>query len=69
MAANTARPVVRPFLSDKYDLTQHPNYKLTGDYNKQNMFDIEKYLDRHLKLKPSDTYDVMDADTLSPMNP
>ncbi len=60
---------VRPFLSDKYDLTQHPNYKLTGDYNKQNMFDIEKYLDRHLKLKPSDTYDVMDADTLSPMNP
>ena len=60
---------VRPFLSDKYDLTQHPNYKLTGDYDKKNMFDIEKYLDRHLKLKPSDTYDVMDADTLSPMNP
>ena len=60
---------VRPFLSDKYDLTQHPNYKLTGDYNKQNMFDIEKYLDRHLELKPSDTYDVMDADALSPMNP
>ena len=59
----------RPFLSDKYDLTQHPNYKLTGDYDKKNMFDIEKYLDRHLKLKPSDTYDVMDADTLSPMNP
>ena len=53
----------------KYDLTQHPNYKLTGDYDKKNMFDIEKYLDRHLKLKPSDTYDVMDADTLSPMNP
>ena len=60
---------VRPFLSDKYDLTQHPNYKLTGDYDKKNIFDIEKYLDRHLKLKPSDTYDVMDADTLSPMNP
>ena len=60
---------VRPFLSDKYDLTQHPNYKLTGDYDKKNMFDIEKYLDRHLKLKPSDIYDVMDADTLSPMNP
>ena len=34
---------VRPFLSDKYDLTQHPNYKLTGDYDKKNMFDIEKY--------------------------
>ena len=53
---------VRPFLSDKYDLTQHPNYKLTGDYDKKNMFDIEKYLDRHLKLKPSDTYDVVEAD-------
>ena len=60
---------VRPFLSDKYDLTQHPNYKLTGDYDKKNMFDIEKYIDRHLKLKQSDIYDVMDADTLSPMNP
>ena len=53
---------VRPFLSDKFDLTQHPNYKLTGDYDKKNMFDIEKYLDRHLKLKPSDTYDVVEAD-------
>ncbi len=53
---------VRPFLSDKYDLTQHPNYKLTGDYDKKNMFDIEKYLDRRLKLKPSDTYDVVEAD-------
>ena len=60
---------VRPFLSDKYDLTQHPNYKLTGDYDQKNMFDIEKYLDRHLTLKPSDPYDVMDADSLSPMHP
>ncbi|OUN71594.1 conjugal transfer protein TraG [Faecalibacterium sp. An58] len=53
---------VRPFLSDKYDLTQHPNYKLTGDYDKKNMFDIEKFLNRRLKLKPSDVYDVVDAD-------
>ena len=53
---------VRPFLSDKYDLTQHPNYKLTGDYDKKNMFDIEKYLDHRLKLRPSDTYDVVEAD-------
>ena len=53
---------VRPFLSDKYDLTQHPNYKLTGDYDKKNLFDIEKFLDRRLKLKPSDVYDVVDAD-------
>ena len=55
---------VRPFLSDKYDLTQHPNYKLTGDYDKKNMFDIEKFLDHRLKLKPSDTYDVVEADEL-----
>ena len=55
---------VRPFLSDKYDLTQHPNYKLTGDYDKKNMFDIEKFLDRRLKLQSSDTYDVVDADQL-----
>ena len=55
---------VRPFLSDKYDLTQHPNYKLTGDYDNRNLFDIEKFLDRRLKLKPSDVYDVVDADEL-----
>ena len=54
---------VRPFLSSKYDLTQHPNYKLTGDYNKKNLFDIEKFLDHRLKLKPSDVYDVVDADS------
>ena len=53
---------VRPFLSNKYDLTQHPNYKLTGDYDKKNLFDIEKFLDRRLKLKPSDVYNVVDAD-------
>ena len=54
--------VRKAFLSDKYDLTQHPNYKLTGDYDKKNMFDIEKFLDHRLKLKPSDTYDVVEAD-------
>ena len=54
---------VRPFLSSKYDLTQHPNYKLTGDYDKKNLIDIEKFLDRRLKLKPSDVYDVVDADS------
>ena len=55
---------VRPFLSNKYDLTQHPKYKLTGDYDKKNLFDIEKFLDRRLKLKPSDVYDVVDADNV-----
>ena len=53
---------VRPFLSDKYDLTQHPNYKLTGDYDKKNTFNIEKFLDHRLKLKSSDIYDVVEAD-------
>ena len=53
---------VRPFLSDKYDLTQHPNYKLTSDYDKKNMFDIEKFLDHRLKLNSSDIYDVVEAD-------
>ena len=55
---------VRPFLSSKYDLTQHPNYKLTGDYDKKNLFDIEKFLDHRLRLKPSDVYDVVDADNV-----
>lgn len=52
---------VRPFLSDKYDLTQHPNYKLTGDYDKKNTFNIEKFLNHRLKLKSSDIYDVVEA--------
>lgn len=49
---------VRPFLSDKYDLTQHPNYKYTADFDKKNTFDVEKYLDRRMKLKADDEYDV-----------
>ena len=53
---------VRPFLSDKYDLTQHPNYKLTSDYNPKNAFDIEKYLKHKLKLKADDVYETVDAD-------
>lgn len=53
---------VRPFLSDKYDLTQHPNYKLTSDYDKKNTFDIEKFLDRKLKLNQEDVYEVIEID-------
>lgn len=52
---------VRPFLSDKYDLTQHPNYKLTGDYDKKQMLDIEKLLKHELKLHPEDQYEVVNA--------
>ena len=51
---------VRPFLSDKYDLTQHPNYKLTADYSKKNKFSIEEFLDGRTKLKEGDVYDVVD---------
>ena len=52
---------VRPFLSDKYDLTQHPNYKLTSDYDKKNWFDIEKFLSHRLILKPDDEYEVIEV--------
>ena len=55
---------VRPFLSDKYDLTQHPNYKLTSDYDSKNTFDIEKYLNRKEKINPNDEFVVIDADSL-----
>ncbi|MBR4668380.1 MAG: TraM recognition domain-containing protein, partial [Butyrivibrio sp.] len=51
---------VRPFLSDKYDLTKHPNYPLTADYDKKNWFDIEKYLNRKLVLHPNDEYEVFE---------
>ena len=55
---------VRPFFSDKYDLTQHPNYKLTSDYDPKNTFDIEKYLNRKEKINPNDEFVVIDADSL-----
>ena len=55
---------VRPFLSDKYDLTQHPNYRLTSDYDPKNTFDIEKYLNRKEKIHPGDEFIVVDADSL-----
>ena len=57
---------VRPFLSDKYDLTQHPNYRLTSDYDPKNTFDIEKYLNRKEKINPNDEFVVIDADSLPP---
>ena len=58
---------VRPFLSDKYDLTQHPNYKLTADYDPKHTFDIEKYLHPKIKIHPNDAFVVMDADSLPPV--
>lgn len=53
---------VRPFLSNKYDLTQHPNYKLTADFSKKNEFNIEEYLSCRLKLKADDEFIVLEGD-------
>ena len=50
---------VRPFLSDKYDLTQHPNYKYTADFDKKLTFDIEQFLDTRAKLHPKDEFFVI----------
>ena len=57
---------VRPFLSDKYDLTQHPNYQYTSDYDPKNALDIEKFLNRKEKIYPDDEFIVVDADSLPP---
>jgi type IV secretion system protein VirD4 len=53
---------VRPFLSEKYDITQHPNYKYLSDFDKRNTFDIEKFLSTKLKPKPNEVYDVYEVD-------
>ena len=53
---------VRPFMSDKYDLTQHPNYKLTSDYDKKNEFNIEQFLSHRLKLRANDEFEVIESE-------
>lgn len=53
---------VRPFLSDKYDITQHPNYKYLSDYDSRNAFDIEKYLSTRLIPKPDDVFNAYSVD-------
>lgn len=52
---------VRPFLSNKYDITKHPNYHLTADADDRNTFDMEKYLSRRLKLRSNEEYTVIEA--------
>ena len=52
---------VRLFFSDKYDLTKHPNYKYMSDYDKKHIIDIEKYLNRRMKLKADDEYDIIET--------
>jgi len=57
---------VRPFLSDKYDITKHPNYKYLSDYDPRNAFNIEKFLSTQLKPKPDEVYDVYEVDESEP---
>ena len=52
---------VRPFLSEKYDITRHPNYRHLSDYDKRNEFDIERFLSTKLKPKPEEIYDVVEV--------
>ena len=53
---------VRPFLSDKYDITKHPNFQYTADADDKNAFDIEAFLSTRLKPKPNEVYDVFEVD-------
>ncbi len=53
---------VRPFLSDKFDITRHPNYKYLSDSDKKNEFDIERFLSTKLRPKPDEVYDVYEID-------
>lgn len=53
---------VRPFLSDKFDITRHPNYRFLADSDKKNAFDIVRFLSTRLKPKPSEVYDVYEVD-------
>ena len=57
---------VRPFLSEKYDITKHPNYKYTSDFDKRNELDIERFLSHRLKLKLDDAFEVYEVTTSSP---
>ena len=54
---------VRPFLSDKFDITRHPNYKFLADSDKKNEFDIERFLSTKFRPKPDEVYDVYEIDT------
>ena len=53
---------VRPFLSDKYDITQHPNYKYLSDADPKNAFDVERFIRRRMKVKANTVTDVYEVD-------
>ena len=50
---------VRPFLSDKYDVTQHPLYKENGEYDERNKLDIQRFLHQGIKVKSGEMFDVV----------
>lgn len=53
---------IRPFFSDKYDITRHPQYKKLSDYNSKNRFDVKRYLSHRLKVQNEDQYEVFEVD-------
>ena len=53
---------VRPFISDKFDITKHEHYKLLSDFDKKNLFDIEKHMQTNLRFKKDEVIDVMEID-------
>ena len=55
---------VRPFFSEKYDITKHKNYSRLSDYNDKNIFDIGKFVNRELKVKPTKEYEFFDCTSL-----
>ena len=57
-----AAPWCRPFFSEKYDITKHPNYKYLSDFDKRNAFDIERFLSVKLKPKPDEVYEDFEVD-------
>ena len=57
---------VRPFFSEKFDITRHPQYKYLSDYNKKNIFDVKKFLSRRLTVKPEDTFEPYEFDAPPP---
>ena len=57
---------VRPFFSDKFDITKHPQYKYLSDFNKKNTFDVKKFLSRRLTVRPEDTFEPYELDVPPP---
>ena len=59
---------VRPFFSDKFDITKHPQYKYLSDYNEKNRFDVKKFLSRRLTVKPDDVFECWELEPPPPFD-